>query len=164
MAPSAAALYGFDLGVDFNQDGSGRQGQLVFHGSANNYLDTSQFGDLQLGPACPKSGASEIKPSQPSKPIQAFQGLVLAPNPSHGMTQLFWTQGQEAQAQITVYALDGSQAWPQGSPSQNLGSLAAGTHSAQLDLRGLPSGIYFAGLRLSQGSPAQLLKKFAIVR
>ena len=55
VTAAQGSLYGFDLAVDFNQDGTGRQGQLVWHGTQLDYQDTSQFGDLTLGPACGSS-------------------------------------------------------------------------------------------------------------
>ena len=39
---------GFDLAVDFNPDGTGRQGQLVWSGDSNDYAETSLFGYLDL--------------------------------------------------------------------------------------------------------------------
>lgn len=50
MTPTSKTVLGYDLGIDFNQDGSGRQGQLVFHGSAENYHTTMDFSDLKLLP------------------------------------------------------------------------------------------------------------------
>jgi len=56
VTPTPQAPYGFDLGVDFNQDGSGRQGQLLWHGGPDDYRDTSLFSDLLLQ-ACPGAAA-----------------------------------------------------------------------------------------------------------
>jgi len=50
VKPQPKKKYGFDLSVDYNQDGSGRQGQLTWHGSADDYHDTSLFSDLVLLP------------------------------------------------------------------------------------------------------------------
>ena len=50
VTPTVGALYGFDVGINVNQGYSGglRDGQLMWHGTANNNTDTSQFGQLTL--------------------------------------------------------------------------------------------------------------------
>jgi hypothetical protein len=48
--PSSQAIYGFDVGVDIDEDGSVRHGQLMWHGTADNYNNTSQYSDLILLP------------------------------------------------------------------------------------------------------------------
>ena len=51
VTPMAGAIYGFDVGVNVNQGyTAGRDGQLMWNGIANNYLDTSQFGQMTLLP------------------------------------------------------------------------------------------------------------------
>ncbi len=52
VTPTAGAIYGFDVGVNVNQGYNGglRDGQLMWNGTANNWTDTSQFGDLTLLP------------------------------------------------------------------------------------------------------------------
>ena len=52
VTPTAGAIYGFDVGVNVNQGYSAglRDGQLMWNGGANNYLDTSQFGQMTLLP------------------------------------------------------------------------------------------------------------------
>jgi cyclomaltodextrinase len=46
--PKDGLKLGFDVGIDFNQDGSGREGQLMWHGTADNYKDTRDFSVLIL--------------------------------------------------------------------------------------------------------------------
>jgi glycosidase len=50
--PKAGEVLGFDLGLDMNQDGTGRLGQLMLNGSSDNYKDTQNFARLKLQ-ACP---------------------------------------------------------------------------------------------------------------
>ena len=52
-SPAAGNVYGFDIGVNVDDDGGPRDEQLMWFGTSNNYTDTSQFGDLTLGAACP---------------------------------------------------------------------------------------------------------------
>ncbi len=51
--PSGGNVYGFDLGVDGDQDGGNREVQMMWQGTANNYLDTSAFGQLLLDNCTP---------------------------------------------------------------------------------------------------------------
>ena len=54
VTPSPGALYGFDAAVNFASASETRQCQLTWHSAtATNYQDTSQFGELQMGAACP---------------------------------------------------------------------------------------------------------------
>ncbi len=48
IAPSANAILGFDVGYNDDDNGGLRDGQAMWHGTANNFHDTSAFGDLQL--------------------------------------------------------------------------------------------------------------------
>lgn len=51
-APKPGEVLGFDLGVDINQDGNGRLGQLMLNGTSDNYKDTRHFSRIRLLP-CP---------------------------------------------------------------------------------------------------------------
>ncbi len=48
VTPAADQLIGFDIGNNDDDDGGGREGQAVAFGTANNWTDTSAFGDLTL--------------------------------------------------------------------------------------------------------------------
>jgi hypothetical protein len=46
--PPLGATIGFDLAIDDDSDGGGRDSQLVVFGTAENYQNTSAFGRLEL--------------------------------------------------------------------------------------------------------------------
>ncbi len=48
--PKAGQVIAFDLGINFNQDGDGRLGQLLYNGTSDNYRDTRNFARLRLEP------------------------------------------------------------------------------------------------------------------
>jgi hypothetical protein len=52
VTPTAGAIYGFDVGVNVNQGYNGglHDGHLMWNGTALNWTNTSQFGDLTLLP------------------------------------------------------------------------------------------------------------------
>ena len=51
ITPTAGMTIGFSVGYNDDDDWSGREGQVVWIGTANNYLDTSALGDIVLGEA-----------------------------------------------------------------------------------------------------------------
>jgi len=48
VTPSEGARYGFDVGVNYDQNGGNREGVLMWNGTNNNWQDTSAFGDIFL--------------------------------------------------------------------------------------------------------------------
>ncbi|MBE7444313.1 MAG: Ig-like domain-containing protein [Planctomycetia bacterium] len=48
VTPTAGMTIGFSVGYNDDDDGSGREGQAVWIGTADNYLDTSALGDIVL--------------------------------------------------------------------------------------------------------------------
>ena len=48
VTPAANARYGFDVGVNYDQNGGNREGVLMWNGTNNNWQDTSAFGDVVL--------------------------------------------------------------------------------------------------------------------
>lgn len=54
VTPAQGAVYGFDVAVNVASAAATRQCQLTWHSTTGtNFSDTSQFGDLNLGTACP---------------------------------------------------------------------------------------------------------------
>ena len=51
--PGAGATYGFDIGVNDDDDGGDRNEQIMWFGTSQNFADTSAFGNVTLGPPCP---------------------------------------------------------------------------------------------------------------
>ena len=48
ITPAANMTIGFDIGFNDDDNGSDREGQLMWNGTENNCIDTSAFGDLVL--------------------------------------------------------------------------------------------------------------------
>ena len=46
--PAAGALYGMDVSIDIDHDGGDRDAILAWNGDAEDYHDTSRYGDLKL--------------------------------------------------------------------------------------------------------------------
>jgi hypothetical protein len=53
ITPTAGMTLGFSVGYNDDDNGAGRDGQAVWIGTANNWLDTSAFGGIVLGAASP---------------------------------------------------------------------------------------------------------------
>ncbi len=49
ITPTAGMTLGFSVGYNDDDNGGGRDGQAIWRGTANNYLDTSALGDIVLG-------------------------------------------------------------------------------------------------------------------
>ena len=49
ITPTAGMTIGFSVGYNDDDSGAGRDGQAIWRGTANNYLDTSVLGDIVLG-------------------------------------------------------------------------------------------------------------------
>jgi len=49
--PTEGSIYGFDIGINIDDNGGTRDGQLMWNGTENNWQDTSNFGDVKLGGA-----------------------------------------------------------------------------------------------------------------
>ncbi len=52
LAPSQGLKIGFDVGVNFDQNGGAREFVLMYNGTNNNWQDTSAFGEVTLGTPC----------------------------------------------------------------------------------------------------------------
>lgn len=59
ITPVEDMTFGFDVGNNDDDNGSTRDGQTMWSGTANNYLNTSAFGDLTLGPPAPDTSAPD---------------------------------------------------------------------------------------------------------
>ena len=70
ITPTAGMTIGFSVGYNDDDDGDEREGQAVWRGTANNYLDTSALGDIVLGEA-PAPGQEIINDLVAFKPIRS---------------------------------------------------------------------------------------------
>ena len=66
ITPTAGMAIGFSLGYNDDDNGAGRDGQAVWIGTANNYLDTSAFGGIILGAASPPTPTPTSTSTPPS--------------------------------------------------------------------------------------------------
>ena len=69
VSPAAGNTYGFDIGLNVAA-GGGRTAQLAWQGDANDYLQTLNFGKLQLG-ACGTPTATPTPSASPSTTVSA---------------------------------------------------------------------------------------------
>ncbi|WP_168119515.1 sugar-binding protein [Paenibacillus sp. HB172176] len=69
ITPTGSQVIGFDIAVNDDDDGATRDGQLVWAGEANNYQNTSAFGDLALSAAT--LGTTPTPPTPPS-PVDRY--------------------------------------------------------------------------------------------
>ena len=73
-APTPGQALGFDLGVDVNHNGGNcRDGQLMWNGGFDNYVDTSRYGTITLANACPTPVSTPPAPAP--EPLCLFQPL-----------------------------------------------------------------------------------------
>ncbi len=66
ITPTAGMTIGFSVGYNDDDDGGEREGQAMWIGTANNYLDTSSLGDILLGEA------PMLSPTPYSTPTSTF--------------------------------------------------------------------------------------------
>jgi len=52
LTPAQGLKVGIDIGVNFDQNGTGREFVLMYNGTNNNWQNTSAFGEVTLGAAC----------------------------------------------------------------------------------------------------------------
>ncbi len=95
VTPLQGTVLGFDVGVDVNHNGGiCRDGQMMFNGNTDNYLDTSAYGVLDLGTACPTPVATPPAPN--NKPY-------VYSNPSSGPNVTFvYDMAENGSVQIGV--------------------------------------------------------------
>jgi hypothetical protein len=72
--PGKGRSIGFSLGNDDNDAGTGRSGQSVWYGTANNWSNTADLGDLQLAGGNYNYGIADV--------VDYSSEIVLFPNPS----------------------------------------------------------------------------------
>ncbi|NBD23252.1 sugar-binding protein [Paenibacillus glycinis] len=87
VTPSAGTVIGLDIANNDDDNGSARDSQLIWNGTANDYLDTSVFGDLTLSgttvgtPSTETVGGGSISsPAIGPAPTGSFSGFTLVKN------------------------------------------------------------------------------------
>jgi hypothetical protein len=150
-APAAGLSIGFDLGNDDDDTGGGRQGQLVWNGTINNYQNTSGFGTLTLN--------STVASGPAARPLIAVQPAIeetrmdisIYPNPVSNGALNIATQGMEGKATIEIINFAGTIVENQNKTIQD--------STIKLELPKLASGVYL--LRLGNGNKV-VTKKFIV--
>jgi hypothetical protein len=139
-SPSPGTVLGFDVGVDVNHNGGNcRDGQLIWNGRSDDYLDTSGYAQLTLGSACPTPVSTP--------PAPAGGNPYVAPNPSNGPTvQFIYTMAEAGMANIKVWNAWGNLVATLADPK------GPGLQSSTLNISTFAPGHYFYRVELDYGS------------
>jgi hypothetical protein len=138
-SPHPGTVLGFDIGIDVNHNGGNcRDGQLIWNGGSDDYVDASGYAELNLTGACPTPVATPPAPTS--------QPYVYA-NPTSGPLVTFvYTMAQSGKASIKVW-----NAWGNLAAAID-DSKAAGLGSSTLDVRSFAPGHYFYRIELDYDS------------
>ena len=139
-SPGPGTVLGFDVGIDVNHNGGNcRDGQLIWNGGSDDYVDASGYAQLTLNSACPTPVAT------PPPPVGGVP--YVSPNPTQGGTVRFvYTMAEVGTAKIKVW-----NAW--GNLAAKLeDSKGAGLQSSTLDVSSLAPGHYFYRVELDYNS------------
>ncbi len=139
ITPPQGATLGLDVGVDVNHNGGNcRDGQLMFSGNEDDYLNTSAYASAALGEACPTPVATP--------PAATSQPYVYS-NPTSGPTVSFVYQMAGAgTATIKVWNAWGNLVATINDPKP------AGEGSSSLDVTSFAPGHYFYRVVLNYNS------------
>jgi hypothetical protein len=142
-SPSPGTVLGLDVGVDVNHNGGNcRDGQLIWNGGSDDYMDASGYAQLTLGSACPTPVSTPPAPTGGNP--------YVAPNPSPGPTVEFVYQMAEAgTANIKVWNAWGNLCATINDPKP------AGLASSTLDISSFAPGHYFYRVVLNYNSGRQ---------
>jgi hypothetical protein len=140
-APANGTTLGFDLAYDDDDDGGTRDAQAVWHGTGDNFQNTSAFGKLVVSSAQPGGRAAAGAPE--------FAAVVLLPNPvTHGTLQVV-VPAAGGEVQVQVLDLQGRTLLRQRTTADRV----------TLGVAHLAKGAYMA---LVQTRGKMILKKFVI--
>lgn len=130
-SPSPGTVMGLDIGIDVNHNGGDcRDGQLIWNGGSDDYIDPSNYAQMILTSPCPTPIAT---PPAPSGGVP-----YVSPNPSPGGTVRFvYSMAETGRAKIKVW-----NAW--GNLAGKLEDLKGpGLQSSTLDVSAFAPGHYF---------------------
>jgi hypothetical protein len=105
-APAAGTTIGFDIGNDDDDNGSDREGQMMWNGAVNNYQNTSAFGTLVLSGST--SGA-RLSAADWQEAAPETTNLILAPNPviAEGLLTVFTPADWSGEVDVEVLNFQG---------------------------------------------------------
>jgi len=137
--PGPGTALGIDLGIDVDHNGGGcRDGQLIWNGGADDYVDASGYGQLTLTNACPTPVSTPPAPG--NRPY-------VSPNPTSGGTVKFvYEMAGPGTAEIKVWNAWGNLAATIKDPKP------AGLASSALDVSSFAPGHYFYRIVLNYDS------------
>jgi hypothetical protein len=133
-------LLGLDLGIDVNHNGGNcRDGQLIWNGGTDDYINASGYAQLNLGMACPTPVAT------PPAPVGNLP--YVSPNPTDGDTVKFvYTMAEAGTAHIKVWNAWGNLVAGLSDPK------GAGLQSSLLSVTSFAPGHYFYRVELDYSS------------
>ncbi len=140
ITPSSGKVLGLDVGIDVNHNGANcRDGQLMWNGGSNNYLDASGYGQMTLTGACPTPVAT------PPAPVGGVP--YVSPNPSQGgLVRFVYTMAEAGKAKIKVWNAWGNLAASLEDPK------GPGLQATVLDVSTFAPGHYFYRAELDYDS------------
>lgn len=139
-SPSPGTALGLDLGVDVNHNGGNcRDGEIMWNGGPDNYINASDYGQMILSGACPTPVSTP--PTPPGGNPYA------APNPINGGTvQIVYTMADAGTANIKVWNAWGNLVASLADPK------GPGLQSSTLNVSSFAPGHYFYRVELDYGS------------
>ena len=155
-SPSPGTVLGFDVGVDVNHNGGNcRDGQLIWNGGSDDYLDASAYAQLSLTGSCPTpiptpTATPTATPSAtptvtPVMPVG--NNPYVSPNPTDGGSVKFvYIMAEAGKAKIKVWNAWGNLAAKLEDPK------GAGLQSSTLDVSSFAPGHFFYRVELDYNS------------
>jgi len=139
-SPGAGKVMGFDIGVDVNHNGGQcRDGQLIWNGGSDDYIDAGDYAQLSLTGPCP------TPVSTPPGPVD--NNPYVSPNPTDGGSVKFvYDMAEVGTANIKVWNAWGNLAATIAEPK------GAGEQSTVLNVTGFAPGHYFYRIELDYNS------------
>lgn len=161
--PLIGASYEFDVQIDFNNGTDTRVGQLVWNGDADNWEDSTDFGDIQLG-YCPSPTATATPGLRES--FHAFPNPV---NPKQSQAHFNYNIENESEITIEIFTISGNRVKtildkvvkPAGHHNEDAWDTKNESGKEVL------SGVYLCVLNVKDkltGSATRLVKKLAVLR
>ena len=138
--PVAGQVLGFDIGVDVNHNGGQcRDGQLIWNGGSDDYINASDYAQLSLTGPCP------TPVSTPPAPVGG--NPYVSPNPTDGRSVKFvYTMAEAGTANIKIWNAWGNLVATLGDPK------GSGLQSTSLDVTSFAPGHYFYRIELDYNS------------
>jgi hypothetical protein len=164
--PLIGDTYEFDVQVDFNNGTNTRVGQLVWNGDGDNWQDSSNFGNIQLG-YCP-SPTSTPTPVPPTLK-ESFHVFPNPVNPKQALSRFNYNIANDSEVTIEVFTISGNRVKTVADKVLK----TAGAHDEDAwdtkneQGREVLSGVYLCVINVKDkltGRTTRLTKKLAVLR